>query len=163
MNKLVLSLILLFQVLKVFGQIENDAIRQMVLNDERIDSLYVFGKWDEKGANETHLKYLGELQTKKGVFKIMTSIWLWGFSKRATSRILVYNDRSEYLGNFRVTLVSDLPEKIENNQIVFFNDKKKECDESILTKLSFDEGIPESFFLRCASERGDVYYFEKNK
>lgn len=161
MKKQIIIVALLFQALWIYGQISDDSIRQKVLENGRTDSLYIFGKWDENGGTETHLNYLGDLQTKEGTIKIMTSCWLWGISRRATNRILVFNAKDEYLGNFPVTTKGDLPEKIEDNRIIFLHNDNEGCDKISITKISFDAGIPTEFFVRCQKEYGDFYSFDK--
>jgi len=160
-NKSLISLLLLFVSLNVFGQLDEHSIRQEVLKNNIKDSLYVFGKWKETFGTETHLKYLGILKSEKGNFKIMTSCWLWGLSKRATNRILVFSMDNTYLGNYYLTMRYDLPEKIEHNQIVFLHSQSDDCDKNAITRLSFDKGIPEQFFLECKNGYGDIYSFEK--
>ena len=160
-TKIYISITLLFISLNLLGQVDDDSIRQEVLNHNVPDSLFVFGQWNETNGTESHLRYLGIIKTKEGEFKIMTSSWFWGLSKRATSNILVYDNKNKYLGNYYVGMTYDLPEKIENNQIVFFHTKSNGCDKKIITRLSFDNGIPENFFLECKDGNGDLYSFNK--
>lgn len=156
-----LYLILLLVNYNLFGQANDDSIRQIVLKNNIIDSLYVFGQWSETDGTETHLKYLGLIKSKEQNFKIMTSSWFWGLSKRATSRILIFDEKNEYIGNYYVGMTYDLPEKIENNQLIFFHSKTDECDKEKVTRLSFDNGIPNEFFLECKNGYGDIYLFDK--
>lgn len=156
-----LFLILLLVTYNLFGQANDDSIRQVVLKNNIIDSLYVFGQWNETDGTETHLKYLGIIKSKEQNFKIMTSSWFWGLSKRATSRILIFDEKNEYIGNYYVGMTYDLPEKIENNQLIFFHSKTDECDKEKVTRLSFDNGIPNEFFLECKNGYGDIYSFDK--
>lgn len=162
MNKTIsiLSILLCFS-LNVKGQENDDAIRQLVLNNNIKDSLYIFGQWNETDGTETQLIYLGVIESKEGKFKIITSSWFWGLSKRATSRILVFNDQNEYIGNYYFGMTYDLPERIEDNQIVFLHTRTDECDKETITRLSFQDGIPEEFFLECKDGFGDVYSFDK--
>jgi hypothetical protein len=133
----------------------------VVLKANITDSLYVFGQWNDSTGTETHLRYLGTVETKEGRFKIMTSSWFWGWSRRATSRILVYDEKNKYLGNYYVGMTYDLPEKIENNRVVFLHSHTDVCDKEVITRLSFDKGIPEQFFKECKDGFGDIYSFEK--
>jgi hypothetical protein len=160
-NKISISLILLYASLNLFGQVNDDSIRQVVLKNNVTDSLYVFGKWSETDGTETHLIYLGTITSPQGIFKIMTSSWFWGQSKRATSRILIFNEKNEFLGNYYVGMTYDLPEKIENNQVVFLHSNTDECDKNKVTRLSFESGIPDVFFLECKDGYGDMYKFAK--
>jgi len=160
-SKISISLILLFFSLISFGQVNDESIRQEVLKNNVIDSLNIFGKWDKIGGTETHLKYLGIIKTKKGNYKIMTSCWLWGQSKRATNRILIFSIDNKYLGNYYLTSRNDLPEKIEKNQLVFLHSKNDDCDKNTITKLSFEKGIPAQFFLECKDGSGDIYSYNR--
>lgn len=160
-TKIYLLLTLIFISLSIFGQVNDDSIRQEVLNKDVTDSLYVFGEWNETEGTETHLRYLGVVKTDKGNFKIMTSSWYWGLSKRATSRILVFSNENKYLGNYYVGMTYDLPEKIMNNQIIFMHSESDDCDKKVTTRLTFENGIPEQFFLECKNGYGDIYSFDK--
>lgn len=133
---------------------------QQVLKKGIIDSLFVFGKWAQNGQTETRLKYLGEVVTQKGrVLRIMNCTWLWGLSPRATSRILVYNEKNQYLGDYYVTMIYDLPDKLENGQLIFTNGDNTDCDANLITKVNFATGLPKSFFLKCKGNYGDIYTF----
>jgi len=160
-NKISISLIFLFVSLNLFGQINNDSIHQVVLKNNVTDSLYVFGKWNENNGTETQLKYLGVIKTDKGNYKIITSCRLWGLSKRATNKVLIFSEDNKYLGNYYLTMKYDLPEKIENNQLVFLHSESNNCNKKTITRLSFDNGIPEQFFLECKDGYGEIYSFDK--
>ena len=162
-KKILMTFILTCASLNLLGQVNDDSIRQVVLKNSITDSLYVFGQWDESGGTESHLKYLGLIKTPKGNFKVMTSSWYWGLSKRATNLILVYDENNNHLGNYYVGMTYDLPEKKENNQLVFLHSKSDDCDKKTITRLSFVNGIPNEFFLECKDGFGDIYSFDKNK
>jgi len=53
----------------------------------------------------------------------------------------------------------DLPDKIENNALVFYNKRKNDCDPNIVTLISFNNGIPKEFLLVCKDNSGDLYIF----
>lgn len=159
--KSAISLLLLCISLLVCGQTEDDSIRQVVLKNNVTDSLYVFGKWNKTGDTETRLMLLGTIKSDSGNYKIMTSCWLWGLSHRATNRILIFSEENVYLGNYYLTMTYDLPEKIENNELVFLHSESDDCDKTVITRLSFDAGIPEEFFLMCKDSSGDIYSFDK--
>ena len=160
LKKAMAILLLMILATGSYSQVNDQAIRQIVLKKEIKDSLYIFGKWDGYEGTETHLKYLGILKTKNGQLKIMTSSWIWGNSKRATNRILVFNVENKYLGNFKITMDWDLPKRITKNQLIFVNDDNEDCDKSLVAKISFDNGIPKEFFLRCRKDSGDFYFFD---
>jgi hypothetical protein len=56
-------------------------------------------------------------------------------------------------------MILDLPTKIENNALVFDNGKRKNCDTSIVTRISFAKGLPKEFFIECKNKMGDIYSF----
>jgi len=158
--KLKVTFLLFFLSYISFGQIDDSKFRLEVLKKNIIGKEFTFGKWNEKGETETNLKYLGIVTTKNGkVYKIMNSVWHWGTSGRATSRILIFNDKNQYLGNYYVTSSSDLPTKLDNGFLIFEN-TDSDCDKKVTTKVDFRNGIPKSFFRKCNNEFGDIYNFE---
>lgn len=143
----------------VFAQINDDNIRLKTLQKSNIGKKYIYGKWNEKGGTETHLTYLGNVKTKSGkTYKIMTSVWLWGLSRRATNRILVFNSLNQYIGEYSVTMISDLPKKFKNGILIFEN-KNNDCDQNVSSKINLKNGIPKQFFRECKSGSGDIYEF----
>ncbi len=144
----------------VKGQVNDTKIRQQVFKKKVVDSLFIFGKWTESGQTETHLKYLGEVSTTDGrVFKIMNYSWFWGLSHRATSRILIYDDKNQYIGNYSLAMTYDLPNKLENGYLVFSNTDNLDCDKKLITRVSFTKGLPKEIFIKCKGENGDSYNF----
>lgn len=136
------------------------AIRLDVLLKNQIGKVYVFGKWTERGTFETHLTYLGEVKAKNNqVFKIMNSTWIHGLSARATNRILVFNGNNEYIGNYYVSTIGDLPTELKNGALVFKN-MNNDCDQNIVSKISLKNGLPKQFFRKCKGLYGDFYSFE---
>jgi len=140
--------------------ISQNKIRQEVLTKNQVDSLFVFGKWDEDEGTETRLKFLGQIKSQKENYKIVTSTSLWGLSRRATNRILVFDEVNQYLGNYYGFYLSNLPEKIENHQLIFFHLDNEDCDSKIINKFSFKNGIPNEFFIECKNGMGDIYAFD---
>lgn len=157
LNILFLALLFAFSVK---GQVNDKELRQQVLEKDLIDSLFVFGKWTESGQIETHLKYLGTVSTTDGrVYKIMNSCSFWGLSRHATSRILIFNDKNQYLGNYKLGMTYDLPDKLENGELVFTNWENENCDKELITKVDFAKGLPKEFFIKCKGKFGDIYNF----
>ncbi|MBF4514730.1 hypothetical protein IRZ71_00150 [Flavobacterium sp. ANB] len=143
------------------SQINDENIRVKVLHKNVIGKEFVFGKCDEKAKTETHLTYLGRIKTKKGkTYKLMNSAWIWG-SHRATNRILIFNGNNQYLGNYAVTMTSDLPTEL-NNGILVFRNTDSECDKKVASRISFKNGLPKEFFRKCNNEYGDIYSFDGN-
>lgn len=152
----------MFSAIMVTAQVNDDSIRQIVLRYNIIDTTYVFGEWNEKGGTETHLRFLGTINSDSGKYKIMTSSWYFALSKRASSKILIYNDKNEYIGFYYVGMTYELPDAIDNNELIFRHSDNDDCDNNLTTRLSFKHGIPEEFFLECKNGFGDIYPFSKD-
>ena len=148
----------------VYAQVNDQNIRLKVLQKSRTNHTFKFGRWTEDGGTETHLRYLGKVSTKSGqTFKIMTCIWFWGLSKRATNRILVFNERNQYVGNYGVTMIYDLPTMMKNGGLIFENSiEDSSCDIHTRTVINLKHDLPKSFFRRCKGNLGDLYAFEGN-
>lgn len=139
-------------------QINDAIIRQEVLEKNIINREFVFGKWTEKGGTETHLKYLGKVKTSGGkVYKIMNSVWNWGWSKRATNAILIYDGKNQYLGKYTVSMTLDLPTELQNGILIFRN---LDCNKNIASKINLKNGLPKRFFREYKNKSGDIYSFD---
>ena len=142
------------------SQVNDTNIRLVTLHKNLVGKEFVFGKWNEKGGTETHLTYLGKIKTKNGkIYKIMNSTWIWGLSGRATSRILIFNGKNQYLGNYYVSTDCDLPTKFINGILIFEN-LCPECDKYVTSKVSFQNKLPEKFFRECKNKYGNIYNFD---
>lgn len=142
-----------------YAQVDNTTIRQQVLKKGITDSVFLFGKWTESGKTETYLEYLGQFKTIHGqTFRIVNSTWIWGLSKRATSQILVFNDKNQYVGSYFVGMVGDLPTSMQNGKLIFKN-TDPDCDRNLITVIDLKKGLPKRFFRKCKGEDGDLYYF----
>lgn len=160
-TRLAILILALVLTKSVYGQVNDAKIRQQVLEKSLVDSLFVFGKWTERGQTETHLKYLGEVTMADGrVFKIMNSCLFWGLSHRATSRILIYNDKNQYVGNYALGMTSDLPDRLENGDLVFTNTDNQGCDKKLVTGVNFRKGLPSQIFIECKRGYGNSYTFD---
>jgi hypothetical protein len=146
--------------LNASAQVNPNKDRQLVLRHNKVGKTHVFDRSKKDNYNRTEITYLGKLRTNDGrVFKILISRWYWGLSPKATSRIVVFNDKNQYLGNYYVTMTYDLPSKIENNALVFENKRREDCNPNIVTRVSFAKGLPKQFFLECKYKMGDIYSF----
>lgn len=145
--------------LSVKSQMDVEKISLTVLKSKAIGKRFIFGKWDEKGGMEYHLIYLGSTKTNNGkIYKIMNLVWLWGLSRRATNRILVFNGKNQYVGNYYLTMITDLPTQLENRKLIFEN-ISSDCDRKVVSKISLANGLPKEFFRKCTRESGDIYSF----
>lgn len=125
---------------------KNVDYRKIVLNKSVIGKTFIFGKWNEKGNDELQLTYLGTIKSKKTTYKIMTSVWYWG-SGRATSRVLIFNIKNKYLGEYYLTMDCEIPKKIKDNNLQFQSDCEENNQKSI-TNVSFKEGIPKHLVVK---------------
>jgi len=142
-------LTLIIVAISLKGQVNDHNIRQQVLEKQIVESLFIFGNWTEKCQIETHLRHLGQVITKSGkIFKIFNSSWFLAFSHRATSRILIFNNRNQYVDDYYVTMTTDLPTKIENGKLIF-NNTDEDCDKYLVTVVNLTSGLPKQFFRKC--------------
>lgn len=159
---LFISLTLTLAIFSASGQDADQNIRLQVLQKGIIDSTFIFGKWTEGGNTETHLTYLGQVITNHGqTFKIVNSICFWGLSHRATSRILIFNSKNQYVGNFYLTIAYDLPSNLVDGKLIFKN-TDKDCDNKLTTIVDLKNGIPRQFFRKCRGTSGDIYSFSSD-
>lgn len=161
MKKFVLSFVVLLLCSVSKAQLVHDSTYQYVIERNQIDTTYMFGKWTEEGEQESHIRYLGIIKSDDKTYRILKSTVYWGLSKRATSRLLVYSDKNNPLGYYQLSLVSHLPKNIENNLLIFFPTNGK--DKEKVTKLDFENGIPNQFFLENSQGEGDIYFFTSKK
>jgi len=155
-NRYTITSFLMFCYSLSFAQSKDKAEKLFVLGKNIIGKTYLFNHSEKNDYNETKLTYLGVLKTDNGrQFKIMNFCWIWGHSARATNRILIYDMNDNYLGNYYLTTVDELPSKIEFNQLIFKvnNDSSKK---EVITRLSFKNGIPKSLYLKD----DNIYQFE---
>ena len=163
MKSIILLVILMFSLTFSFSQVNHKKAFRLVLEGDAIGKEYSFGQKKRNKHDSLVLIYLGDVKTDKGrVLKILTSRWYWGLSPRATSRIIIFNQKNQYLGDYYLSMTNDMPDKIEDNFVVFTNDSESDCTPNLITKVSFKKGIPKRFFLRCKGKLGDLYSFDQN-
>lgn len=139
------------------GQVNDQAIRQQVLETGYKDSTYVFGEWTETGGSETHLKLLGQVGDKGArCFKVMTSTWIWGLGRRATNRILIFSGENRFLGQYDATMVDDLPDRLERGWLVFESQRDDHCDVHDAERVDLTGGLPKRFYL---DRKGEYVFY----
>jgi hypothetical protein len=154
-----ITLFLLAVLSAAQAQVNDDAIRQRVLEKSIIDSTFVFGRWTADGGTETHLKYLGEVKTNSDkILKVMNSVWLWGLSQHATNRLLIFNEKNQYVGEYYISTTDDMPTRLRNGMLIFEN-IDLDCDEKLVTEIDLKKGLPAQFFRKCKGPFGDLYSF----
>ncbi len=159
MKKIILIAILFLLTLNVSAQVYTKN-RLWVIEQNKIGKTYLLKNPD---STVTYLKYLGIIHdVKNKKYKVLTSIWIWGLSKRATNRILIYNIKNKYIGQYAVTMTYDLPEKIINNKLAFLNAdaiEKSVCNST--TYIDFSHGPPKKIFVDCNGDSGSIWRFER--
>lgn len=146
-----------------FAQVNPFKAYQTVLQYAQVGKEYSFDKSRENDLDSLVVAYLGQIATTKGrILKFVTSRWYWGSVPRATSRIVVFNEKNQYLGDYYLTMTYDVPDRIEGTSLIFINDKNAPCTSNLVTKVNFRKGIPKQFFLKCKGEMGDIYTFQQN-
>jgi hypothetical protein len=157
--KIIIALLLFLPVLS-YAQVNPFKAYQTVLKNAHIGKEYFFDKSKKDDLDSLVVIYLGQIVTTRGrVLKFLTSRWYWGFAPRATSRIVVFNEKNQYLGDYYITMTYDVPNRIEDRSLVFISDKNSRCPAGQVTRMSFRNGIPKKFFLKC---RGEIYSFGQN-
>lgn len=127
------------------------------MRQNKIEKSYKFNNPD---STVTFLRYLGTIHDlKHKQYKILNSIWVWGLSHRATNRILIYNDKNIFIGQYAVTMTYDLPEKIINNRLAFLNAKEKKSDCNANTYIDFGQGPPKEMYVKCKGNSVDIWSF----
>ena len=153
-------IVLIFAIGSILAQTNDDFILEDALQKNEIGKKLIYGKWTKDGGTETTLTYLGIIKTNKKSYKILNSSWIWGVSKRATNRIIVFNTQNQYIGNYYVTVKCDLPNRIENDKLIFKRRDCEDCD-NVNNQIDFTNGIPEQIFISCKGKFGDLYSFDK--
>ncbi len=150
MRNAFLLIAFLFIAPLVKAQLPQESLWKEVVEKGIKDSLFVFGKWDDqKREDELRLKYLGQFKTKDGrVLKLLTSTWLWG-SGRATNRILFYNEKNQYVGQYTVDLTWELPVRMRGS-IIYFSNESSKCSCSRKRKeVNLFYGLPRLLETGC--------------
>jgi hypothetical protein len=156
---LTISLIVFFRSAMSFAQDNAAHAFQTTLKRGEIGKEVIFNRSKDDYFDSLVLVYLGEIKTTNNKhLKILTSRWYWGSSPRATSRIIVFNEKNQYLGDYYLTMTYDVPDKIERTSLVFLRNKERTATQ----RISFKHGIPKQFFLKLKGELGDIYSFGQN-
>jgi len=143
------------------AQGDTDKDRLVVLQHNKIGKTYIFDRSKKEDYNRTELTYLGILKAGDGrVFKLMISRWSWGLSPETTTRLLVFNNKNRYTGYYYIGKAYKLPDRIENNALVFDNKGSENCDPDSVTRITFTNGIPNRFTVDCKDGGwADIYVF----
>lgn len=108
---------------------------------------------------EVDLMYLGIVGIKSRGSKIIRSAWVYGESHRAINRLLVFDEQDKLLGNYYVTSIEDLPDKIESRELVFLNSMNGDCDKTVISTISFEDGIPKEILFAAKITPRTSFHF----
>lgn len=139
----------ILQAVISYAQANHKKAFYLALRHNEIGKEISFSKTNGEDDDSLALVYLGNIKTKGGRhLKILTSRWYRGTSPGATSRIIIFNQKNQYLGDYYLAMTDDVPDKIKGSFLVFINNKESDCTPDLITKISFRKGIPERFFLK---------------
>ncbi|MFY7739800.1 MAG: hypothetical protein ACOVQC_04720 [Flavobacterium sp.] len=162
-------LILSLTILSSFSRIDkfDSELKQLqkfellALKNNKIGKNYTYDLTKNKGCNKTTIKYLGVIKTNKGKqYKILNSFFVYSVAStcHGTSSIKIYDMKNNYVGNYNVGMPNDLPNKITENKLICWVNSK-DCNLRKGFSISFEKGLPKSFFLPCTENGGDEFRF----
>lgn len=160
--KLSLLIYLLFLCSTVFCQdsMVTRKIELEVLLKNQVGKVHYFNlSKKKKEKNLIQLRYLGKIQTRsKILYKLLCWARIWGANNHSTGVILLYDNYNKFVGKYVLGNMFDLPIKIEDNSLVFYNKSRTHCDKKIISRVSFDS-IPNKIFIKCNGNLGDLYSY----
>jgi hypothetical protein len=164
------AIILIFLSLSFYANNEDKQLAKLkkletyALKKSIIGKTYTRDLVGNKGCNKTEIKYLGEIQTKKGKrFKILTSFFVHGndIICHGNSAIKIYDFENRYVGVYYVGMPDDLPDSLINNKILYL-DNSEDCNKRKGYSIDFGQGLPNHIFIPCTKQSGDLYYFSSD-
>jgi len=166
--------ILVFFSLPVFcfAQANRNNDYQKILKIQRIGKPYSFDKsrdiisegFKYHDYDSLVLIYLGMITTEKGrILKFISSRWYWGGGPHATTRIILFDHKNRYLGDYYLSMTYDIPDKLIGQNLIFTNKAgNSDCTKGLKTIVSFKKGISQRFFIKCRENSGNIYEFAQN-
>jgi|GEM_PF-2359203 len=111
----------------IIGQPFHDKMLRKVVSINKIGKEIVYFKNDkEYGKLEYIFNYIGLIRLENNVFyKMVTRTLISGQSHLASNFIYVLTDKNKIVGRYRIGMVSELPKKIEDNNLILYDDYKK--------------------------------------
>jgi hypothetical protein len=135
-----------------------------VLEKNQVNKAFFFDSSSKKdGLNNISITYLGTVNTNNKEFKIVTWKKIWGPNQHTIGVVYVYDINNKYVGKYPLGSGFDLPKRIENNNLIFTNQDKSDCDINLTTTINFSKELPSKIFLKCKGEQGDIYSFSTEK
>lgn len=139
----------------------SDKIQELILSENNIGIEYFFKVMLKNEVLEYRITYLGNISSSKGLLKFLNSTVYSGLyedSKRANSRVFLYDSTNNKMGYYYVGGAFDVPSKIQGTDLIFsFNND--ECNKT--TPISFKDSIPKEIFINCTEKGGNFHKFEK--
>ena len=162
MQKVIIATIQFLVCLSAYGQ--NDIIKEVLEKNLAGKEFYFDSSTTKDGLDKIYIKFLGEIKTFAGrKYKILTWKRVWGSNKHTTGVVFVFSSKNEFVGKYYLGSSFELPDKIEDSNLIFTNKGKPDCETNLITKVSFCKGLPKEFFLKCKGEYGDVYTLSQGK
>lgn len=162
MEKLIIAAIVLFLCLGANGQ--KDIITDVLRKNQVGKEFYFDSSTKEDELDGIYIRYLGIVKTNAGgKYKVLAWNRVWGPNKHTIGIVFIYGLKNEFVGKYHLGSGFDLPNKIENDSLIFSNKYKTNCDTNLVTKISFGKGLPKEFFLKCKGEYGDIYALSQKR
>lgn len=124
---------------------------------------YTYNLTGIKFCNNSNIKYLGTAATATGKkYKILVTTYVFQTGKdmcHGASAIEIYDNSDRYLGQYPVGMPDDLPDELRENKL-FYTSNSPTCDLRKEQSISLKNGLPKSFFTRCSSQGGNIFYFQ---
>ena len=137
---------------------------KIVLEKNQVNKVFTFDSSNKKdGLYKIYITYLGKTHTSHKELKIITASTEWGPNHHTSGVIYLYDKSNSYFGEYSLGSAADLPQKFENNELIFNNRRKKDCDSSLTTTIDFSKEIPKEMFIKCKDKYGDIYSFKGSK
>ncbi|MES2544661.1 MAG: hypothetical protein V4548_07240 [Bacteroidota bacterium] len=148
---------------KTFSEyVKLQKLERLALKQSIIGKTYQMDLSGIKTCNKTTIKYLGIVTTKKAKqYKIITSFFVYKTYVdvcHGSSSIKVYNIKNKYVGEYYVVYPESLPDTLINNQLLYLNNSN-DCNLRKNRIINLNDGLPNSFFLPCSKNGGDIYNF----
>ncbi|MEM9527623.1 MAG: hypothetical protein AAGA31_13505 [Bacteroidota bacterium] len=109
---------------------------------------------------ELEIVFLGTVKSgdlNLHVFNAITYTGLFEDAKRAKAEVFFITSDDVFVGKYTLGHKSNLPIKLENGQLLFGQNNAR-CNEK--TRIDISARLPETIFIKCKNEMGDLYRFE---
>lgn len=130
----------------------------------KTNKVFIYDSTSTKdGLYKVYVTYLGNVTTSGKEMKVVIKKIVWGPNQHNSGAIYFFDNMNLYVGKYNLGSGFDLPEKIRNNQLIFKNTYKKDCNSNLITSIDLSKELPKQIFLKCKGDNGDVYLFSTEK